>query len=132
MDNKEMNSFSKNSEGVDVMRKIFISSILLIALLLFAGCGNDNNNDKPSDNNNSNNNAANDEHSATISFMVTLHTSEVPNVRLIKVLEEEANVKLDIDWVPDNNYEERLNTAFSTNSLPQVILVKTDQFIQFN
>src|SRR5690625_7384457 len=24
-----------------------------------------------------------------------------------------------------------LNTAFSTNSLPQVILVKTDQFIQF-
>jgi len=126
-----MNSFSKNSEGVDVMRKIFISSILLIALLLFAGCGNDNNNDKPSDNNNSNNNAANDEDSATISLMLNLHTPEVPNDRLIKVLEEEANVKLDIDWVPDNNYEERLNTAFSTNSLPQVILVKTDQFIQF-
>src|SRR5699024_12795297 len=64
------------------------------------------------------------------SLMLNLHTPEVPNDRLIKVLEEEANVKLDIDWVPDNNYEERLNTAFSTNSLPQVILVKTDQFIQ--
>src|SRR5690625_7834240 len=114
MDNKEMNSFSKNSEGVDVMRKIFISSILLIALLLFAGCGNDNNNDKPSDNNNSNNNAANDEDSATISLMLNLHTPEVPNDRLIKVLEDVENVNLDIDWVLFSNNEERLNSAYSS------------------
>jgi len=116
-------------------KKIAFLCMLLIGLVLFVGCndkdasGTKNNDSETSSDNGES--SSNDEEPATISLMLNLHTPEVPNDRVIKVMEEQANVKLDIDWVSDNNYEERLNTAFSTNTLAQVILVKTAQFIQF-
>ena len=59
-----------------------------------------------------------------ITIMATLHTPEVPDKKIQNMIEEETGVTLDIQWVPDNNYDERLNAAFATGTLPQVISIK--------
>src|SRR5690625_4229582 len=105
-------------------RSIIFGSIL-IALFLLVACGNNNGND---DNANSSNG---EEEPTTITMMQTLHTAEVPTERVQELLEEKANVELDIDWVPDNNYNERLNTAFATGTLPQVMSVGFQQRSEF-
>src|SRR5690625_7936053 len=64
-------------------------------------------------------------------MMLNLHTPEVPNDTIPDALEEKLNVRLDIDWVPDNNYSEKLNTAFATDTLPEVVSVGADQMDQF-
>src|SRR5690625_3077133 len=66
-----------------------------------------------------------------ITMMNNLHTPEVPNDRILEILEEKTNVELEIDWVPDNNYNEKLNTAFATGTLPQVVSVGFQQMDQF-
>src|SRR5699024_10273894 len=66
-----------------------------------------------------------------ISMMLPLHTAEVPEDKILNEIEKTANVQLDIDWVPNNTYEDKLNTAFATGTLPQVFLVSAQQFDQF-
>jgi putative aldouronate transport system substrate-binding protein len=63
--------------------------------------------------------------------MLNLHTIEVPNSIIPDALGEKLNVKLDIDWVPNNNYDEKLNTALATSSLPEIVLVGFNQLNQF-
>lgn len=65
-----------------------------------------------------------------ISMMFNLHVPEVPNDKLQKLLEEKTNTKLDIKWIPDNVYEESLNSAIATSSLPHAFLIKTVTFEQ--
>lgn len=66
------------------------------------------------------------------SMMANLHTPEVPDKKIQQLLEEATNTSIDIQWVPDSNYEERLNTAFATGTLPQAVYMKNqttyDQF----
>ncbi|MBS4208346.1 extracellular solute-binding protein [Bacillus sp. FJAT-50079] len=64
------------------------------------------------------------------SLMFNLHVPEVPDKRLQTMLEEATNTKLNIQWIPDNTYEERLNATIATGSLPQVFLIKTVTFEQ--
>ncbi len=66
-----------------------------------------------------------------ITIMTKLHTAEVPDDKLKKLLEEKANIELDIEWVPDNNYSDKLNTAFATGTFPQAVTMGADQIIQF-
>ncbi|WP_100406455.1 extracellular solute-binding protein [Bacillus solitudinis] len=66
-----------------------------------------------------------------ISMMLNLHTPEVPNERIRLLLEEKTGTKLDIQWVPDNNYNDRLNTAFATGTLPDVVLMGFPTFLQY-
>ncbi|MFC4386346.1 extracellular solute-binding protein [Gracilibacillus marinus] len=66
------------------------------------------------------------------SIMANLHTPEVPDEKVLNKIEELTNTDIEIQWVPDNNYEDRLNTAFATNSLPQAVFLKNQTtFIQF-
>src|SRR5699024_11240356 len=117
-----------------VFLAVFITSLLLVA------CG-----DK--DENTSNDNASKDptedqsdegnkddkesDEPETISIMLNLHTPQVPNDKILNLLDEKTNVILDIDWVPDNNYNEKLNTAFATSTLPNVVGVCFQQMVQF-
>ncbi len=59
-----------------------------------------------------------------LSIMADLHTAEVPSEDVQKVLEEKTNTKLSIQWVPDDNYDEKMNTAIATGSLPQAMFMK--------
>jgi len=105
----------------------------LILVILCVACSSDE--DGGSNNNNQNNEQTSGDQTEAepfeLSIMLNLHTPEVPSEMLQGLLEEATNTELDIQWIPDSNYDERVNAAFSTNSLPQAFLVKTGQFIQF-
>ncbi|MGP4038523.1 extracellular solute-binding protein [Gracilibacillus sp. D59] len=93
-------------------KSIFVWSMLVMFML--AACSDDDT-------------SSNEESSSgpqEISMMFNLHVPEVPEPRLEELLEEATNTKLDIRWVPDNNYAENLNTAIATNNLPDVFLLK--------
>ncbi|MDX8045604.1 extracellular solute-binding protein [Gracilibacillus sp. S3-1-1] len=93
--------------------KAFLLSIA--ALLMLVACSNDDT---------SSNKEETGSEPQEISMMFNLHVPEVPDTRLEELLEEATNTKLDIRWIPDNNYAENLNTAIATNSLPDVFLLK--------
>src|SRR5690625_2442288 len=63
--------------------------------------------------------------------MANLHTPEVLDSKIREIVEGKANVKLDIEWVPNSNYNEKLNSAFATNTLPQVVSIGSEQLDQF-
>ncbi|WP_163538564.1 extracellular solute-binding protein [Gracilibacillus sp. YIM 98692] len=68
----------------------------------------------------------------SFSLMANLHTPEVPEEKVLEEIEGITNTDVEIQWVPDNNYEDRLNTAFATNSLPDAVFLKNQTtFIQF-
>ncbi|WP_089742619.1 extracellular solute-binding protein [Gracilibacillus ureilyticus] len=64
---------------------------------------------------------ASSEETFEFSIMATLHAPEAPNEKVLKEMEKAANVKLDIQWVPNTSYQDRLSTAFATNTLPDAV-----------
>jgi len=117
-----------------VFLAVFITSLLLVA------CGDKNKNaskdnaskDPTEDQfDKGNKDDKESDEPETISIMLNLHTPQVPNDKILNLLEEKTNVILDIDWVPDNNYNEKLNTAFATSTLPNVVGVGFQQMGQF-
>jgi len=59
-----------------------------------------------------------------LSIMANLHTPEVPSDRIEKLLEEATNTEIDIQWVPDGTYDEKMNASFATGTLPQATYIK--------
>lgn len=117
----------KFRKGCGQMKKIWLISALCMVACLIVACSNNTTSKKENDSSSS----SNSDGPFEMSVMLNLHTPEVPQDKLEKLLEEKTNTELEIQWVPDGNYEERVNTAFSTNTLPDAFLVKTEQFVQF-
>jgi putative aldouronate transport system substrate-binding protein len=67
---------------------------------------------------------------AKISIMINLHNPEVPSDMIEKLLEEKTNTELDIQWVPDGTYNDKLNVSFATGSLPQAVYAQINNFRQ--
>nr|WP_040513345.1 extracellular solute-binding protein [Gracilibacillus halophilus] len=111
----------------------------LLCLVLFAvACGNNESASEDSEENTNNNEENGGEESGESSepysfeIMANLHTPEVPEETILEEIESKTNTDIEIQWVPDNNYEDRLNTAFATSSLPQAVFLKNQStFIQF-
>ncbi|MEK3723081.1 extracellular solute-binding protein [Paenibacillus sp. FSL H8-0034] len=59
------------------------------------------------------------------SMMLPLYNTEAPaaDSPLIKKVEEFANVKLDLNFVPSANYNDRVNISIASNELPQAITI---------
>ncbi|WP_018931755.1 extracellular solute-binding protein [Gracilibacillus lacisalsi] len=120
--------------------KKLMGIMLLLLFVLLAACssdstteGGDNSggDDDSSEETNEEEGADSDEPYA-FTIMANLHTPEVPNEKVLEQIEEATNTDIEIQWVPDNNYEDRLNTAFATNSLPEAVFLKNQTtFIQF-
>lgn len=67
-----------------------------------------------------------------LTIMANLHTPEVPDDKIEKLVEEATNTNLTIQWVPDGNYEEKLNASFATGTMPQATYLKNiTSFNQF-
>ncbi|QGH37038.1 extracellular solute-binding protein [Gracilibacillus salitolerans] len=79
----------------------------------------------------SNNDGSQSDEPFEFSMIVGLHTSEVPEERVQNKIEELTNTNIDIQWIPASNYYDRLNSAFATNSLPDVINVGSQEINQF-
>lgn len=59
-----------------------------------------------------------------ISLMLNLQVPDVPSDKVEKIIEEKTNTLLDIQWVPDGSYDDKLNATFATGSLPQAVQLK--------
>ncbi|TDQ42609.1 extracellular solute-binding protein [Aureibacillus halotolerans] len=103
------------------MRSIWVKLILIACLLVIVACGN---------NESASTSEGGSDGPFSFSLLLNLHTAEVPNERLEKLIEEATNTELEIQWVPDNNYGEKMNTAFVTGTVPEVVLVKNHEFSQ--
>jgi putative aldouronate transport system substrate-binding protein len=60
----------------------------------------------------------------TISIMAPLHFPHAPDSELIEEIGKLTNTTLDIEWVPDGIYTDKMNTAMMTNSLKKATFVK--------
>ncbi|QYR23979.1 extracellular solute-binding protein [Paenibacillus sp. sptzw28] len=56
-----------------------------------------------------------------ITMIATLHTPEVPSDKIEKLLEEKTNTELDIQWVPQGSYDDKVNASFATGTLPMAV-----------
>ncbi len=65
----------------------------------------------------------------TISIMAPLHFPHAPSAEAISQLENMTQTKLDIHWVPDGIYMDKMYTALSTNSLKKVTFVKHTDYM---
>ncbi|GAF65165.1 ABC transporter substrate-binding protein [Bacillus sp. TS-2] len=79
----------------------------------------------------SENNSGESDERYEITVMVPLHTAEVPNDRIEKEMEKATGVDLTISWIPASTYDERVNTAFATDTLPHVLPIGQGTFVQF-
>ncbi|MCG1021854.1 extracellular solute-binding protein [Sutcliffiella horikoshii] len=103
-------------------KKTFALLLFSLVLVFISACNNES----------ASNTEIDSDKPYSISIMANLHTPEVPQDKIKDLLEEKTNTKLEFQWVPDNNYEERLNTAFATGSLPQAVFMKNQTtFNQF-
>jgi putative aldouronate transport system substrate-binding protein len=64
-----------------------------------------------------------------ISIMVPLHQPQPPQEEMIRAIERKAGASLDIDWVPNDNYSEKLVNAIETNTLKQVTAVSDTDYL---
>lgn len=55
-----------------------------------------------------------------ISILVPLHHAETPDSAIEEKIEELIGVALDLQYVPASNYQDRMNTAFATDSMPDI------------
>ncbi|WP_274652818.1 extracellular solute-binding protein [Paenibacillus humicola] len=64
-----------------------------------------------------------------ITMMNQSIVAEVPAADnpMVKALEDYTNTKLNIQWVPSSNYNEKLNSVIASGSLPMVLLVTERQ-----
>lgn len=107
---------------MDLRKGIALFCFVLFSALLLSACNNKNESDSKD---------GGSDGTTSISIMATLHTPEVPDDKVLNIIEETTGVKLDIEWVPDNNYNEKLNASFSTGTLPQVVSVGFEHLDQF-
>lgn len=59
-----------------------------------------------------------------VSIMAPLHFPHAPDPALIEEIEKLTDTRLDIEWVPDGIYTDKMNTSLMTGSLKKATFVK--------
>lgn len=117
---------------MNLKKKLLALFTMLLLVVLVAACSDGENDASASKDNGKGTDEKSEPQGKTkFTIMTKLHTAEVPDERLLKLVEELANVELNIEWVPDNNYSDKLNTAFATGTFPQAVTVGENQIDQF-
>ncbi|MCL6633153.1 MAG: extracellular solute-binding protein [Alicyclobacillus herbarius] len=118
-----------NPGGNNVKRKSWVTKVSLLAacsapLWVLAGCGGASNT--------GNNNASSTSSTDTSSkgpFHITIMTDgfqttePTPSSPVWKAIEKLTNTKMTINWVPNTNYDDKLNIALASGNLPDLVLV---------
>ncbi|RCW76741.1 extracellular solute-binding protein [Saliterribacillus persicus] len=120
-------------------KKLMGLMLVLFVLIFVTACNSEsaseneeNNAEGSSDDGSEESDGDGDSEPFAFSLMANLHTPEVPDEKVLEEIEAATNTDVEIQWVPDNNYEDRLNTAFATSSLPDAVFLKNQTtFIQF-
>ncbi len=116
-----------------VRKLVALFCVLVLLVGMLAACGNNGNNTSGSNNkaNTKGDNTVVDDKAVEVpaepfklTIMANLHSPEVPSDKLEKIIEEITNTDLTIQWVPDGNYDEKLNTSFATGTMPQATYLR--------
>lgn len=59
-----------------------------------------------------------------ISILAPLHFPQQPAIDIMDEIERLTGVQLDVKWIPEGVYTDKMNTGLTTNSLPKVTFVK--------
>lgn len=86
---------------------------LLLSFSLLSACSEDNS--TPSDTSGE---------KPSISILAPLHFPQTPSKDLIAEIEKLTGTQLNITWVPEGVYTDKMNTALTTSSLGKVTFVK--------
>ncbi|MFD0681279.1 MULTISPECIES: extracellular solute-binding protein [unclassified Paenibacillus] len=109
------------------MRKAGIATmgVMVGAAALLAGCGNDK---SPAAGGTGNSSAPEAKGPLNLSIM-TLMYAEPPKAdsEVQKKIEEYTNTKLDISWVPNSSYKEKVNVTIASGELPRALLVQNNK-----
>lgn len=100
------------SELLERSMRRYCSVILLLPFLLLSACNFGETDRNLSDD------------APTITILAPLHFPQQPSKEIITEIERLTGVKLDITWVPEGVYTDKMNTALTTNSLGKVTFVK--------
>lgn len=99
-------------------KALTIASSLVVALTL-GSCGNPTGSDSPND-------------SASlpvITIMIPLHFPQEPDPALIERIGRLTDARLDVDWVRDEIYADKLNAALTMNAMKQATFVKYTDYM---
>ncbi|SDD38330.1 putative aldouronate transport system substrate-binding protein [Paenibacillus sp. UNCCL117] len=96
-----------------------IWAILLLAICLLGGCTAGS---SPSE-------GQQEGEKPVVSIMAPLHFPHSPKQELIREIEKLTNTKLEIEWVSDGIYTDKMNTALTTNSMKKVTYVKYTDYL---
>jgi len=116
-------------------KKWAIGALIVVMALMSAcatsGNGSSNTGTGSQSSNNAGGGTSNNENNTnkpkpTISIMTPLHSAETPDPKLEKVLEEKLNVELEIQWIPATTFGDRMNSAFATGNLTDVVYLSLD------
>lgn len=106
----------KNQVGKKAVLAVCSASLLLVS----AGCALSQGNAKTAS-------AAEDR--ATISIMAPLHFPSPPSNEIINNIEQQTNTNVEITWVPDGVYSDKMVAALTTSSLKKATFVKYTDYI---
>ncbi|SFK95069.1 carbohydrate ABC transporter substrate-binding protein, CUT1 family (TC 3.A.1.1.-) [Paenibacillus sp. 1_12] len=106
-----------------MMNKRF-SMVMAAALSLTVAAGCASNTSSPAATDSKNAAATTPAGPTKITIMASLKIPEVPSDIIQKLVEEKTNTKLEIQWVPDGSYDEKMNASMATGTLPQVLYLK--------
>lgn len=95
-----------------VARTRILHILLLLPLLLAGACGKEPAQPVTSDS------------TQYISILAPLHFPQQPAIDIMDEIERLTGVQLDVKWIPEGVYTDKMNTGLTTNSLPKVTFVK--------
>lgn len=104
--------------GFRSAKQICIITIMFIILLIVSACSNSSSEKQ---------NASIEE--TPISIMLPLHFPTPPSDEMQAMLEDWSGFTLELSWVPDGIYSDKMNTALTTSSLKKVTFVKNTDFL---
>jgi putative aldouronate transport system substrate-binding protein len=122
---------------------LVILCVLAMMMTVFAACGNSSNDKKNEPDkqaaSNTNEPAVKEVEKTpepvkpiAIEIMLPMKEKEIPSDRIEILLEEKTGYDLKFQWVPDGNYDEKMNASFATGTLPQVVYLKNQaSFLQY-
>ncbi|WP_198671303.1 extracellular solute-binding protein [Paraliobacillus sp. X-1268] len=116
---------------MSIWRKLGLVTLFLVAVVVLFACNNESASEQGGEEG-SDNTSDTENGTYEFSIMANLHTPEVPSEKVLEEIEKLTNTDIEMQWIPDNNYEDRLNTAFATNTLPEAVFLKNQStFVQF-
>ncbi|UOQ86784.1 extracellular solute-binding protein [Gracilibacillus salinarum] len=98
------------------MHKLKTAILFMVLCMVLFGCSNN----ESASNEEGGNTGEGSEDLNEITIYTPLHSAETPDSKMEEKIEELTGISLNLQYIPANNYQDRMNTSFATDSMPEV------------